>query len=95
MDRQVKDNIFNGLFLCATLTSRRTDHTSFVQARAETSDTGAEAVKSDPNCSWQGHSSRLVADIGDESTESRSVLQSLRVPLVTRPERRTFVVVVR
>jgi len=38
----------DGLFFCATLTGRRGDHTPFVQARAETSDTGAEADKADP-----------------------------------------------
>ena len=45
-----------GLFFCATLTDRRGGHTPFVQARAETSDTGAEAVKPDPGSSWEGHS---------------------------------------
>jgi len=29
-------------------------HTAFVQARAETSDTGAEAVNPDPGSSWEG-----------------------------------------
>jgi len=33
------------LFFCATLASGRRGHTPFVQAGAETSDTGAEAVK--------------------------------------------------
>jgi len=44
-----------GLF-CATLTGRRGGHTSFVQAGAETPDTGAEADKPDPDSSWEGHS---------------------------------------
>jgi len=64
----------DGLFFCATLTGRRGGHTPFVQARAETSDTGVEAVKPDPRCSWQGHSSRVGAHVGDESTESHSVV---------------------
>jgi len=34
------------------------------------------------------------ADVGDESTESCSVLQALRIPSVFRPERRTYVVAV-
>jgi len=38
----------DGLFFCATLTGRRGGHTPFVQAGVETSDTGAEAVESDP-----------------------------------------------
>jgi len=35
------------------------------------------------------------ADVGDECTESCIVFQPLRIPSVIRPERRTFVVVVR
>ena len=45
MDWTLDDNMVDGLFFCATLTSRRGGHTSFVQAGAETSDTGAEAVE--------------------------------------------------
>jgi len=59
------------------------------------SDTRAEVVKPDPRCSWHGHSERMGADVGDESTESRSVLQPLRIPSVIHPERRTSVVVIR
>jgi len=36
------------LFFCAILTGRRGGHNLFVQAGAETSDTGAEAVKPGP-----------------------------------------------
>jgi len=43
-----KDNMVNGLFLCATFTSCRMGQTPFVQAGAETSNTGAKAVKQDP-----------------------------------------------
>jgi len=53
VDWTLEDNMVDSLF-CATLTGRRGDHTPFVQAGAETSDTGAEAVKPDPGCSWQG-----------------------------------------
>jgi len=45
----------DGLFFCATLTGRRGGRTPFVQAGAETSDTGVEAVKPDPGSSWEGH----------------------------------------
>ena len=45
MNRTVKDNMVNGLFFCTTLTSRKRGHTPFVQAGAETTDTGAEAVE--------------------------------------------------
>ena len=39
---------------------------------------GAEAVKPDPRCSLKGHSRRVGADVGDESAESRSVVQPHR-----------------
>jgi len=61
--------MFDGLFFCAMLTRRGRGHTLFVHAGAETSDTGAEVVKPDPPCSR-----RVGADVGDESTESRSVV---------------------
>jgi len=41
----------NSLFFCAIPTSCRRGHTPFVQARVETSDTGAKAVKPDLCCS--------------------------------------------
>jgi len=41
-------NMFDGLFFCATFTCRGRGHTPFVQAGAETSYTGAEAVTPDP-----------------------------------------------
>jgi len=46
----------DGLFFFAKRTGRRGAHTPFVQAGAETSDTGAEAVKTDTGSSWMGHS---------------------------------------
>jgi len=56
MDWTLEDDMFDRLFFCATLTGRRGGHTPFVQAGAETSHTGAEAVKPDPGFSWEGHS---------------------------------------
>jgi len=56
MDWTMEDSMVDGLFFCASLTGRRGDHTTFAQARAETSDTGAEAVKPEPGSSWEGHS---------------------------------------
>jgi len=53
----------------------RGGHTPFVQAGAETFDTGAEAVKPDPGCSWEGHSERVGASVGDESAESCRVIR--------------------
>jgi len=58
MNWTLEDNMVDGSFFCATLTGRRGGHTPFVQTRAETSDTGAEAVKPDQNSSWEGHSGR-------------------------------------
>jgi len=57
------------LFFCATFTSRRKGDAPSVQAGAETSDTGAEAVNPDSHCSWQGHARRVGANVGDEVTE--------------------------
>jgi len=51
MDWTLEDTMVDGLFFCATLTGRRGGYTPFVQAGAETSDTGAEAVKPDPGSS--------------------------------------------
>ena len=47
MDWAVEDDMVDCLFR-AILTGRRGDHTPFLQAGAETSDTGAEAVEPDP-----------------------------------------------
>jgi len=55
MDWTLKDNMVDGFFFCATLTGRREGHTPIVQAGAETSYTGAEAVKPEPSSSWEGH----------------------------------------
>jgi len=41
-------------FFCATLTGRRGGHIPFVQTGAETSDTGAEAVRLFLGGSFQG-----------------------------------------
>jgi len=49
----------DGLFFCATLTGRRRSHTPFVQAGAETFDTGAEAIEPDPGSSWEGRAARV------------------------------------
>jgi len=62
----------DGLFFCATHTGRRGGHTLLVQAEAERSDTGAEAVKPDPGCSWEGHSERVGA--GHENAGSCRVV---------------------
>ena len=95
MDWTLEDNMVDGLFFCATLTGRRGGHTPFAQAGAETSDTSAEAVEPDPDSSWEGHSGWVGAGVGDENAEFYGVFRPLRIPLVIRPLRRTYVVVVR
>ena len=55
------------LFFCATRTGRRGGHAPLAQTGAETSDTGAEAVKPDLGSSWEGHSRWVGAGVGDES----------------------------
>jgi len=76
MDWTVEDDMVDGLF-CLTLTARRGGYTPFVQAGAETSETGAEAVEPDPGSSWEGHC---------------GIVRPLRVPLMICPLRRTYVV---
>jgi len=60
MDWTMENNLVDGWSFCAILTVRRGGHTPFVQARAETSDTNAEAVEPDAGFSWEGHSGGCV-----------------------------------
>jgi len=60
MNWTVEDDMVGGLF-CAT--GRRGGHTPFVQAGAETTDTGAEAVESDLGASWEGHSGYVCVPV--------------------------------
>jgi len=84
----------DSLFFYVTLTGRR-GHTLFVQAEAEMSDTGAKVIKPDPCSSWEGHSERVGASVGDESAESCRVVRPLRILLVIRSLRRTYKLVSR
>jgi len=59
------------------------------------SDTGAEASKPDPHCSWKSHSRRVGVGVADENTESGNAVLLLRIPSVIRPEHCTSVAVVR
>ena len=65
-----------------------------VQAGAETSDTGAQAVKSDPSCSWEGHSRGWLSAFGDKNAESSEFVRPLRILLVIHPVSRTYFVYV-
>ena len=93
MDWTLEHNMVDGLFFCKTLTGRRGDQNPFVQAGAETSDTGAEAVKPDPGSSWEGHSRKVGTGVWNENAESCGVVRPLRIPLKIRSLRRTYVVV--
>ena len=84
----------NGLFFCSTLTGRRRVHVPFVQVGAETSDTGVEAVKPDPGSSWEGLFWGVGAGGEDENVGSCGAVCPLRVPLMIRPLRRKYVIVV-
>ena len=94
MDWTLEDDMVDHLFFYATLTDRRGGHIPFVQAGAETSNTAAEAVKPDPGSSWEGRSGGVFAGAGDENSACGTV-RPLRIPLVIRPLRRTYAVVVR
>jgi len=74
----LKDNRFDDLFLCATLTGCRGGNTPFVQE-------GAEVAKPDPRCSWEDQSGRVGAGVRDKSMESRKVVQPLHLPLMICP----------
>ena len=94
MDWTLEDNMGDGLFFCATLTGRQWGHTPFVQAGAETSDTGLETVEPDPGSVWEGRSFRWVGvDVGYENAESCGAVRPLCIPLVIRPLHRTCDVV--
>jgi len=70
MDWTLEDDMVDSLFFCATLTGRRGGHTPFVQAGAETSNTGAEAVKPDPGSSWEGYSGGVYRSLVGLSAHS-------------------------
>jgi len=54
-----------------------------------------KVVKQDPGSSWEGHFRGVGAGFGDECAESCGIVRPLRIPLVFRPVRPTYVVVVR
>ena len=66
----LEDNMVDGLFFCATLTDRRGGYTPFIQAGAETSDTGAKEVEPDLGSSLEGHSGRVGASVWNENARS-------------------------
>jgi len=70
MDWTLEDDMVDGLLFCATLTGRRGGHTPFVQAREETSDIGAEAVKPDPGSSGEGHSGCVCVPVSEIKVRS-------------------------
>jgi len=83
MDWTSENNMVDGLFFWATHTSRRGNHTLSLQAGAETSDTGVEAVKPDPRCFG-----RVIPDgsVSGMKVLSLRVVRPLRLPSVNRPD---------
>jgi len=79
MDWTLKDNMAGGLFFCAILTGRRGGHTPFCASRSANVRHECGGGSAGPRCSWQSHSRRMGADVGDESTKPRSVVQPLRL----------------
>jgi len=77
MDWTLQDNIIDSLFFCATLTGCRGGHTPFVQAGAETPNTHAEAVKTDPGFCWEGQSEGVGAGVWNENAQFRMGLSAL------------------
>jgi len=63
MNWTLEDDMVGSVFFCATLMGRRGCHTPFVQAGAETTDTGAGVVEPDPNSSWEGHSGVMCTGV--------------------------------
>jgi len=72
--------MFDSLFFCGTLTSRRGSHTPFVQTGTETPDTGVEEVKPNPGSSWEGCSGGMDAGVGDENVEVSPTPHSIGDP---------------
>jgi len=95
MEWTLKGNMVDGWFFCATFTGRRGGHTPFVQAGAETPDTGAVVVKLDPGSPWEGHSRRVFASVMDENVESCGTVCPLHIPLMILPVHCMYIVVVR
>jgi len=83
IDWTVKDNMVNGLFFCATLTIRRRGHTPICVSRSGNVRHRCGGGQAGPTLFLVG------ANVGNESTKYRSILQPLRIPLVIRPERLT------
>jgi len=93
MDWTVEDNMVDGLFFCATLTCRRGGHAPFVEAGAETSDTGAETVEPDPGFSWEGHSGGGVPVSGIKVRSLVGLSAHSAFHSMIHPLRRAYVVV--
>jgi len=92
MDWTVMDDISTVCSSASHSQATEKDHTPFVSAGMETTDTGVDVVKSDSRCSFLGG---WVSTPGMKLPQFRSVLQPLRIPSVNCPVRRAFVFIVR
>jgi len=81
MDWKLEDNIVSGLIFFAPLTTHRSSHVPFVQTEEGPTLFLAGLFQG----GW----------VGGESAESRSALQSIRIPSVIHPEGRTSAIIVR
>jgi len=83
MDWTLEDNMVDGLFFCATLTSYRGGHTPFVQAGAETSDTAVRRLLSRTRA-LLGRVIPGGVSVWNENAESYGVVRPLRFHCATR-----------
>jgi len=87
MDWTLEDNMVDGLFFCATLTSRRREHTHLCKQEQKRPTPVRRLLSLIHMLFFGGRFRRVGPGVGDESTESCRVVQPPRLPLVMRPER--------
>ena len=56
MDQTLEDNMIDSLFICATLTGTEEAIPHLYRQEQKRTIQSAEAVKTDPGSSWEGHS---------------------------------------
>jgi len=94
MDWTLVNNMVDGLFFWAIFTGRRGGYTHLYKQERKRP-TPVRRRLSRTHSVIGSHSWRVGAGVGDKSVESCRDVRPLRIPLVIRPVRRTYVVVVR